>query len=425
MPDIFGLVDCNNFYASCERLFLPSLQEKPVIVLSNNDGCVIARSREAKMLGIPMAVPAFEIEDLIRRNNVHVFSTNYTLYGDISERVMNILATCSPDMEIYSIDEAFVDLSHIPEDKLLNQTRGIIEKIGRYSGIPVSIGIGQTKTLAKAANYLAKANPSENVVLIPRHDDADGMLKRIPVNEIWGVGDQYLRFFKSLGIQTAFDLKLADEYRIREHLGVTGQRLVLELRGKACFGLNEYPEEKKEICTSRSFGRPLECLQDLEEATSSYAARVAAKLRKQNSMASAVLVFLMTNKYAQAPQYVNYRIATLSTPASDTPTILNHALKALRGIYRRGFQYKKSGIIATGLVPASGRQTCLWDQRKGFNDQLQETIDRINMKSGGEKVKYAIQGNGKSWKMRQNNLSPHYTTSWSDLPTVNIDKEFQ
>jgi DNA polymerase V len=423
MADIFALVDCNNFYASCERLFQPSLEGRPVIVLSNNDGCVIARSEEAKAIGIKMGIPAFMIDALINQYQVSVFSTNYSLYGDISERIMNALASMVPEMEVYSIDEAFLDLSHVPCNQLAANALGIKDAIGRAIGIPVTVGLGPTKTLAKAANYLAKARKVHQGVMVMKGSSADDAgLKSIPVQDIWGVGEQYRKFFNGMGICTARDLKYSSASRVREHLGVPGQRLILELRGQVCYQLNDNPDRKKEICTSRSFGHPIESFGELEEATTSYAAKVAMKLRKQHSLANAVLVFVMTNKYDHGPKYVNFKLLQLPAPSNNTQVMIHHARLALKALFRTGYRYKKSGVIGTDLVPDNGKQMALWNgcEQEG-SSVLNGVIDQINWKCGGDMVKYAVQGTGKSWKMKQHNLSPHYTTRWEDLLTINLD----
>lgn len=425
MSKIFALVDCNNFYTSCEAIFNPSLKGKPVVVLSNNDGCVIARSQEAKKAGIKMGIPVFEIGDLIKKHRVHVFSTNYALYGDISQRVMTILAGLAPEIEIYSIDEAFLDLTGFPVEKLGKLGEKIKEKIFRWTGIPVSVGIGPTKTLAKIANQIAKSESGfKGVLNLINHSDIDGMLKHFPVGEIWGVGEKYEEFFWRSNILSAFDLKNADENRIKEHLGVMGQRLVLELRGRVCYPLNKNPDSKKEICTSRSFGHPLETYGDLEQATTSYVSKVAVKLRKQKSLAQSLLIFIMTNKYAKGPKYVNYKIVRLPSASNQTRELIHYALIALKQLYRKGYLYKKSGIVVSEIIPEEGLQSGLWDdENRQKNRKLMEAIDRINKKAGADQVRFAVQGSEESWKMRQENLSPHYTTRWSDVLLVNIDKD--
>ncbi|MCB0805961.1 MAG: Y-family DNA polymerase [Bacteroidales bacterium] len=423
MNKIFALVDCNNFYASCERIFHPSLGGKPVVVLSNNDGCVIARSEEAKRAGIKMAVPVFEISDLIKQHGVHVFSTNYALYGDISQRVMNILAESSPDMEIYSIDEAFLDLSAISLNQLQNHAIALQSKILKWTGIPVSIGIGYTKIQAKLANHIAKTDPDRHGVFsLVGHPDPDSVLEEIPLNEIWGVGEKYSAFFEGAGIASARELKYCDENRIREKLGVVGQRLVLELRGTVCYPLNQNPANKKEICTSRSFGRPLTKYEELEAATADYVDKVARKLRKQKSLAQSVLIFIMTNKYDTGPKYVNYKIVKLPVPTNQSHELIHFALIALKSLYREGFRYKKSGAIVSEVIPDAGQQTSLWDEKgRAKHKKLLKVIDKINENAGLDVVKFAVQDTDSSWGMRQHHLSPHYTTRWNDILEINLD----
>ena len=427
MHKVFALVDCNNFYASCERIFAPALEAKPVVVLSNNDGCVIARSEEAKQLGIKMGEPVFKIPEIIEKNNVFVFSTNYALYGDMSQRVMNILAELIPGIEVYSIDEAFLDLSYIPQSKLIEFGIQIKDTIKKWTEIPVSIGIAPTKTLAKIANFIAKTEKrKKGVLLFPDDQETDHYLKNISVREIWGVGEKYTQFFHRSNIRTAYDLKKADENRIKEHLGVVGQRLVLELRGKVCYPIDKNPDTKKEICTSRSFGQPITAYEELEQATMSYVSKVGQKLRKQKSLANSLLIFIMTNKFAVGPQYVNYKIIQLPAPTNQTTELIHYAVIALKKLYKKGYSYKKSGVIVSDVVPAQSEQTNLWDEvNREKNKKLLAVIDNINSKAGIEQVKFAVQGTDKSWNMRQHNLSPHYTTKWSDILIVDVGRKLE
>jgi DNA polymerase V len=425
MSKIFALVDCNNFYTSCEAIFNPSLKGKPVVVLSNNDGCVIARSEEAKKVGIKMGVPVFEIGNFIKKNHVHVFSTNYALYGDISQRVMTTLAAFTPEIEIYSIDEAFLDLTGIPVEKLGKFAEKIKEKVFRWTGIPVSVGIGHTKTLAKVANHIAKSDGQYKGILdFINHPEKDELLRQFPVGDIWGVGAKYEEFFRRSNMFSAFDLKVANENRIKEHLGVMGQRLVLELRGTVCYPINQNPDTKKEITTSRSFGHPIETYEELEQATISYVSKVAVKLRKQKSLAQSLLIFIMTNKYAKGPKYVNYKIIRLPVAANQTRELIHYALIALKQLFKKGYLYKKSGIVVSEIIPEGGVQAGLWDDKnREKNRKLMEVIDKINNKAGAGQLKFAIEGTDESWKMRQEKLSPHYTTRWSDILIVELGKD--
>jgi len=425
MTKVFALVDCNNFYASCERIFAPALEGKPVVVLSNNDGCVIARSEEAKQLGIKMGEPVFQIPELIEKNKVHVFSTNYALYGDISQRVMNILSELVPDIEVYSIDEAFLDLTGIPPDKLISFGNKIKDKIKQWTGIPVSIGMAPTKTLAKLANHIAKTNASnDGTIYLGDNYKSDQYLKNVPIREIWGVGEKYAQFFQKSKISNAYDLKQADENRIKEHLGVMGQRLVLELRGVVCYPMDKNPDAKKEICTSRSFGQPITEYKELEQATMSYVSKVGQKLRKQQSLANSILILIMTNKSAIGPKYVNYKIIQLPVPTNQTAELIHYAVIALKRLYKKGYAYKKSGVIVSDVISENGVQTNLWDEvNRNKNKKLLKVIDKINSKAGLEQVKFAVQGTDGSWHMRQHHLSPHYTTKWSDILIVDVDKK--
>jgi DNA polymerase V len=425
MLKIFALVDCNNFYTSCEAIFNPSLKGKPVVVLSNNDGCVIARSEEAKSAGIKMGIPVFEIGGIIKKHKVHVFSTNYALYGDISQRVMTTFASLAPEIEIYSIDEAFLDLSGIAADKLFTTAKKIREKVFRWTGIPVSVGVAPTKTLAKVANQIAKSEDQYHGVLdFISHPGKDELLSQFPVGEIWGVGEKYEEFFRRSNILSALDLKNADENRMKEHLGVMGQRLVLELRGTVCYPINQNPDTKKEICTSASFGHPIETYEELEQATTSYVSKVAVKLRKQKSLAQSLLIFIMTNKFAKGPKYVNYKIVRLPSASNQTRELIHYALIALKQLYRKGYLYKKSGIVVSEIIPEEGQQSALWDDtNREKNKQLIKVIDNINRKAGLDKIRFAVQGPDETWRMRQENLSPHYTTRWSDVLVVNMDKD--
>ncbi|MFC1732913.1 Y-family DNA polymerase [candidate division KSB1 bacterium] len=422
---VFALIDCNNFYASCERVFNPHLEGKPVVVLSNNDGCIIARSEEAKKIGISMGIPVFEIKELIENNDVNVFSTNYTLYGDMSQRIMTILSMFSPDIEVYSIDEAFIEISGIKGIDYLKYGQEIRETIKKWTGLPVSIGIAPTKTLAKIANHIVKLqNISNDVLVLANNITINEFLKKVDVNEIWGVGERYNEFLVSNGIATAFDLKNANENWIRSHMHVVGQRIVNELRGESCLALDQVIQEKKDICTSRSYGQALTDYDDIIQATTSFAVSCAEKLRKQKSCARAVTVFLMTNKYANGPRYVNYSVNELSEASNDTSQIIPIAAKGLKQIFKKGYKYKKSGVIVSDLVPENQIQLNLWDHKEnGSNKDLMNVIDQINSKLGKDKVTYAIQGIEKRWNMRQERLSPKYTTKWDEILTINLNKK--
>lgn len=425
MKSLFALVDCNNFYASCERIFNPRLEGKPVVVLSNNDGCVIARSDEAKRLGIKMGIPAFEIEDLLKNCRVAVFSTNYPLYGDISQRVMSVLSQFTPDIEIYSIDEAFLRLSSACFEDHFRYGETIARTVRKWTGIPVSVGIGLTKTLAKAANYIAKTSPgSGNVFSLTDQTELDDKLAFLPVDEVWGIGPQHSGFLKKYGIENAKDLKTINEKFIRNHFGVMGERTVLELRGIACYPVDVNPSDKKAICFSRSYGHPIVHYHDLEQATLVFATTVAKKLRRQNSLAQSLTLFVMTNRFARGPQYVNGYTRQLPVATNFTSEIIHHTIEMLQKLYRKGYKYKKSGVIANDLIPDNGLQCSLWDEKdRDKHRKVMDVIDTVNTKMGKETLRFAVQEGGRKWKMRQEKLSPQYTTKWEDLMTIDVDKE--
>lgn len=422
LNNVFALVDCNNFYASCERLFNPKLEKKPVIVLSNNDGCVIARSNEAKAIGIKMGAPAFEFKELITKHRVHVFSSNYALYGDISNRIMSTLYELAPDVEVYSVDEAFLDLSKMKFEDLTAFAKKIRKTVKQWVGVPVSVGIGPTKTLAKIANHVAKINPEyANIVNLCTIENIDNLFKTIPVSEIWGVGRAYSNFLIEKGIHTVYEFKKADEYWVRKHMGVVGQKTLFELRGVSCLFLEALAPDKKNICISRSFGAPLGSFEDLEQATSTFVTRAAEKLRLQKSCARAVFVFVMTNRFSNTPKYVNSTLVQLPVPTSITSEIIHHSLKGLKKIYRPGYKYKKTGIILSDLIPDDQLQYGIWDDLNRENyTELMQVVDKINARVGQGAVKFAVQGTKKQWKMHQERLSPQYTSKWNELLTIKI-----
>ncbi len=417
----YYLVDCNNFFVSCERVFQPKLEGKAVVVLSNNDGCIISRSEEAKNLGIKMGTPAFQINDLIKKHRVIVFSSNYMLYGDFSQRVMRCLQNFSADIEIYSIDEAFLLL---PQEKSKKNSSGksIAESVRQWTGIPVSVGVAETKTLAKAANFLVKkhfTNRSSFDFSTLSEKKKKDYLQLIPVDEIWGVGRQYSKMLQSLGISTALDLINAPESLIRKKMTVQGERIVKELKGIPCFSLEDAPQQKKAICNSRSFGKPLSEYADIEQATSSFATRCAEKLRQQSSCAKNLMVFLMTNRFAKGPHYVNSKIIELEVASNDTSEIIHYSRKLLASLYKKGYAYKKSGVIVSGIIPEDQVQLALFDEKNRSKiKQLTKTIDAINQENGRDKVFYAVNGTRKDWRMKQEKLSPFFTTKWSDLPII-------
>jgi DNA polymerase V len=420
MPPVFALVDCNNFYASCERVFNPKLEGKPIIVLSNNDGCVVARSNEAKALGIGMGVPEFQIRPLLRAHHVRVFSSNYTLYGDMSQRVMETLEQFSPDLEIYSIDEAFLSLSGFASQNLTEYGRQIRTTVKQWTGLPVSVGIAETKTLAKIANRVAKRTPDTGGVFdLLACSDRDALLGRVTVEDVWGIGPNHARLLKQQGIQTALQLRQTDGQWIRKHMGVVGLRLLMELRGVSCLDLEQCPAPKQSLTCSRAFGKFINTLADMEEAVSVYTSRVAEKLRRERLAATVLTVCLTTNEFKEGPQYSNALTLKLPMVTDSTADLIRCALQGIRSIYRDGYLYKKAGVLLTGLVPASQTQADLFDfQDRGKSKRLMSALDAVNDRWGAGTLHYASSGTIKAWRTQFHRRSPAYTTQWSELPVV-------
>ena len=415
---IFALVDCNNFYASCERVFDPSLKERPIVILSNNDGCIVARSNEAKSLGIPMGAPIFKQKAVIKKHNVAVFSSNYQLYGDMSKRVMDSLNLFTPDMEVYSIDEAFLRLDYLQPRNLHEYCKIIREKVLQWTGIPVSIGIGPTKVLAKIANHVAKKQ-TDGVFDIQCLQKQDEILKSLDVNKVWGIARSWSERLNSMSIYKASELRDASPPIIRKHLSVVGERILRELKGQSCIDL-ETIQPKKNIMSSKSFGKPITKKEPIEEALSNYAARACEKLRKQNSRAQAVHVFIQTNGFRETDrQYNNVITHTLTTPTSDTRIIIEAAKFCLSRIYKHGYRYKKTGIMLLDLIPISLEQKQLFvdfDHRPG--DHLMKIVDRVNKEQGSDTLFFGAQGVTREWQMRCGSRSPRYTTQWNELLMV-------
>jgi DNA polymerase V len=417
---MFGLIDCNNFYASCERLFRPDLANRPVVVLSNNDGCIIARSNEAKALGIGMGTPYFKQETLIRKHGVVVFSSNYPLYGDVSQRIMDVLMSLEPDVEVYSIDEAFI---RIPAGKycdLKNQARFLKAAVQKQTGIPVSIGLGPTKTLAKIANRFAKKDPrAAGIFVIADEQDMESLLATVDVGDIWGIGRRHAARLKKQGIHTASELKNRADTWIKKQLTVTGLRTVMELRGIPCISLEETVPAKQSICTSRSFGQPVYALADLQEAVATYAAQAAYKLRSGGLRTTVIDVFIRTNSFKKnEPQYCNRKTVSLPAPSSHTATLIKIALASLKTIYRPGYNYQKAGVLLNGLVPETHNQLHLFHAPAPGDTLLMKAVDEINKRWGRDTIQFAAAGLAKKWHFKQMKKSPAYTTRWSELPTA-------
>lgn len=420
MKKVFALIDCNNFYASCERLFRPELEHQPIVVLSNNDGCVIARSNEAKALGIKMGDPYFKKKDLIARNNVHVFSSNYELYGDLSHRVMTVLQQMEPEVEVYSIDEAFIALPYFPGQLHTDHARYLKKRIKQYVGIPVAIGIGPTKTLAKIATRVAKKMAHyEGAFDMTDNPEIDQILAAIDVEDVWGIGRQSANKLKPRGILTALDLRNADDGWIRKRLTITGLRTVMELRGISCLPLETVAADKKSIISSKSFGRAVTTLDDMKEAVATYLSTAAEKLRDQGSVAGALQVFISTNTFnPDQPQHVQSLTTTMPHPTAYTPALLKIAIRCLERIFKPGFQYKKAGVMLADIIPEQCNQQSLFGPVQREKHELMRAVDEINGKWGRQTLQVATAGFVKSWQMVQAHKSLAYTTRWSELPVV-------
>ena len=421
MPPIFALVDCNNFYVSCERVFRPGLNGRPVVVLSNNDGCVIARSEEAKALGIPMGLPFFRLREQFPDPSLEIYSSNYALYGDMSHRVMAMLQQFSPDIEVYSIDEAFLNLADCGDGDLTAYAQRIRRAVRQGAGIPIAIGVGATKTLAKLANRLSKQwRDANGVVDLTASPDLDSLLKAVAVKDIWGIGRSYARRLQAYGIENARDLRNADDRWIRRYLGVVGVRIVWELRGICCLPLQRQAPPRKSAMASRSFGRPVTTLTEMREAVAAYTSRAAEKLRRQGLAAGALTVFVMTNPFnADEPQYANDIIITLPVASNDTAELIAYALAGVEHVFQTGYRYKKAGVRLTELTPEHQRQMHLFDARDRERAQtLMATIDEINTQVGSGAIQYAVAGLQPGWQMRRSRMSPRYTTKWEELAVV-------
>lgn len=416
---IFALVDCNNFYASCERVFNPKLEGKPIVVLSNNDGVIIARSNEAKALGIKMATPIFKVQDVIDRNKVNVFSSNYVLYGDMSHRVISILKESAPEVEVYSVDEAFLKLDGI-QGNLTEFGTNIRNKIHKWTGIPVSIGIAHTKTLSKIANEIAKKDPAHKGVLdiscLP-DSKIDLYLAKIDISDVWGIGRRLSPMLRVHGIRTARDLKYASDQWIRKCINVLGLKTVHELRGIPCIQLEEHHAPKKSIASTRSFGRPVLSLTELKEAVALYVTIATEKLREGEQVASAIQVFIHTNFHRQDQnQYSNSAATMLPNPTSHSPTIVKTAHRLLEQIYKPGYKYKKAGIILTKLMPKDQIQLDFFKKHEENprHEAVMQTLDKINAKHGRNTLALAALGLTKPWTMRQQKKSKRFTTNWNE-----------
>lgn len=422
MTRAIALVDCNNFYASCERVFNPRLQGKPIVVLSNNDACVVARSNEVKALGITIGAPWFKIAHEAERLGIIAFSSNYALYGDMSARVMEILSQFTPQQEIYSIDECFLGLDGFAHVDLATYGQSIRNRVQQCTGIPVSVGIAATKTLAKLANHVAKKRPEfagvcDLLRFSPR--ELDILLSGIAVGEVWGVGPRIHRRLQAMGIETVLDLRRADARRFRQQFSVVLERTVAELNGVACVELEQAHQPRQQIMSSRSFGMPVTTLQDMREAVTSYTSRAAERLRRQGSVASNVCVYVQTSPSREdEPRHQRSTVVSLAKPTDDTLRLVAAARLALDSLFRPGYRYQKAGVLLAGLERKALQQITLFDDVKaeGKSANLMRAIDAINARMGKDAVGSAAAGIGKPWKMRHERKSPGYTTDWDALP---------
>jgi len=417
-----ALVDCNSFYVSCERLFNPSINKKPVIVLSSNDGCVISRSTEAKNLGIKMGEPYFKVKKIVTENNVRIFSTNFALYGDISRRVMKTLKQFSPRMEIYSIDEAFLDLSSVKNEDLLEHGYKIRETILKWTGIPTSIGIGTTKTLSKAANYIAKKEKS-GIINLVNSKQIDKLLSEIEINNVWGVGRQLTKFYIKNGINTAYDLKKIHNAWIKNNTNVFGSRTAMELKGFSCISLEPYEEKRKNCCVSRSFGKKVTKLEDLSEAITIHCLNAAEKIRLDQQTTKKITVFIRTSPFQMKNNYyANSKDIDLPIRTNDSIILIKQALTALKTIYKKGYRYQKVGIVLSGLKDVDIYNKNLFsiinDDEKRI--KLMQAIDRTNIKYGRNALSIAQARLKKKWNIKRQYSSKIDTACFGFLPTVKI-----
>jgi DNA polymerase V len=417
-----GLVDCNNFYASCERVFQPDLIGRPLVVLSNNDGCVVARSQEAKAVGIAMGVPLFKIRDIVERHDVVVRSSNYALYGDLSERVMSILAASAPRHEVYSIDECFLDLDRMPVNDLTAWCRALRLRTKRWTGIPVSIGIGPTKTLSKIANKLAKASTkADGVIDLAGHPEwIELALGKTPAGDVWGIGRRWSAMLSERGIATALELRNAQDGWIRQRMGVVGLRTVHELRGIPCHELETQPSPRKTTCCSRTFGHAIKDKDQVRNAIVSFAERAAEKIRHSGQVCGSMQVFIATDQFdTSAPQHSASASTTFMTPSADSREVVGAAIGILERIWRDGFSWRKAGVLLLDLSSAADIQPTLFTNHIA-DRELMKAVDRINDRFGRGTVGLGLSAKDAAWRMRQEQLSPHYTTRWNDIPSVRL-----
>ncbi|MGI8598683.1 MAG: Y-family DNA polymerase [Chitinophagaceae bacterium] len=425
---MMAIVDCNSFYCSCEKVFKPALEHSPVVVLSNNDGCIIARSDEAKALGLNMTGPYFMAKPILEQHDVAVFSSNYNLYGDMSRRVMDVLKhfVGEENVEVYSVDEAFLTLDDFKPEQLLKFATDIRYTVEKWTGVHVSIGIAATKTLAKMVNRVAKANKriTNCVMVLETEQQLTKLLKSTPVGDIWGIGSRYADKLKSLEILTAWDLSKMSEEWARTHMGgVVGVRLIKELNGQEAIVMKDQLVTKKVIATTRMFGKVVTNFKDIQEAVATYTARAAEKLRRQQSAARIIEVFLISQEKIDSPRFKHGPTASVSKillqPTSCTNELIKPVVQMAEQLFQEGKKYKNAGVILSGLVPDDSIQANMFAEGKGSAGRyLMDMVDNINFSMRDDIVKFASSGTGKRWRMQQNFHSPRYTTRWDEIPEV-------
>ena len=416
-----ALIDCNSFYVSCERLFKPSLIKKPVIVLSNNDGCIISRSSEAKALGIKMGEPYFKAKKIIAKNNVHVFSSNYSLYGDISRRVMKTLKHFAPEMETYSIDEAFLNLTIIPDEEILQFGKKIRETILQWVGIPTSIGIATTKTLSKIANHIAKKEKSGIVSLINKKN-IDHILKKIEIRDVWGVGRQLTKFYINNGIFNANQLKNISNHWIKKNSNVLSSRTAMELRGASCIALEIAQSKRKSCCVSRSFGKKVERLQELKESITNHCLNAAEKIRSESLLTKSITIFIRTSPFQKMEiHYSNSKTIDFPIATDNSIEIVKSAIFGLKSIFKKGHKYQKSGIVLSGLCESKSYNNNLFSSTKDKKTKdLMRSIDYTNFRYGRSTLSLAVAVSNKKWKTKRQRSSKIDTTNFDCLPIIKV-----
>ncbi|MFK5878229.1 MAG: Y-family DNA polymerase [Flavobacteriaceae bacterium] len=417
---MFALVDCNNFYASCERVFKPQLRNKPIAILSNNDGCVISRSDEAKALGLPMGAPAFKYKSFFKEHEIHVFSSNYPLYGDMSSRVMSILEQFTPDIEIYSIDEAFLEFKGFENYAMKKYGIEMQHRILKWTGIPTSVGIAPTKALAKVANKIARKFPKKttNVFVISTNEERIKALKWTNIESVWGIGRRLSKRLKAQGIKTSYDFTLLSDSWVRGNFSITELKLKKDLEGIKTLELEDTTTRKKAIATTRSFETTFSDIDNIKERVSTFATNCAEKLRRQESLCNMVIVLLSSDRHKKAEQHRGSIHVALPYPTDSSLVISKYAVKAVSSIFKTGIKYKRAGVIVTGFAPNNNHQLNLFECQNPNHKPLMNTIDNLNIKLGSYKVKLANQDLERTWKMHQKHLSPRYTTNIDELLVV-------